>query len=103
MSDQLPRLGGLSEPEKYERLVDRVPGVWWSDAGPFAGLHELNAVRVEYFRRVFGGVGGKRVFDVGGGGGDPPGTRAPAGGTGDGCRPSAEILGGGRGDRPRPG
>src|SRR6266550_2744000 len=53
MSDQLPRLGGLSEPEKYERLVDRVPGVWWSDAGPFAGLHELNAVRVEYFRLVF--------------------------------------------------
>src|SRR3989442_1078047 len=36
MSDQLPRLGGLSEPEKYERLVDRVPGLWWSDAGPFA-------------------------------------------------------------------
>src|SRR5437773_1243505 len=27
MSDQLPRLGGLSEPEKYERLVDRVLGV----------------------------------------------------------------------------
>jgi len=43
MSDQLPRLGGLSEPEKYERLVERVPGVWWSDEGPFAGLHELNA------------------------------------------------------------
>src|SRR2546430_9233186 len=52
MSDQLPRLGGLSEPEKYERLVDRVPGVWWSDAGPFARLHELNALRAEYFRRV---------------------------------------------------
>jgi len=36
---------------------------------PFAGLHELNAVRVEYFRRVFGGFGGKRVLDVGCGGG----------------------------------
>jgi 2-polyprenyl-6-hydroxyphenyl methylase / 3-demethylubiquinone-9 3-methyltransferase len=69
MSDQLPRLGGLPEPEKYERLVERVPGVWWSDAGPFAGLHELNALRVEYFRRVFGGFGGKRVLDVGCGGG----------------------------------
>src|SRR5881296_1283937 len=69
MSDPLPRLGGLPEPEKYERLVERVPGVWWSDAGPFAGLHELNAVRVEYFRRVFGGFGGKRVLDVGCGGG----------------------------------
>src|SRR2546430_4236147 len=68
MSDNLPRLGGLSEPEKYERLVERVPGVWWSDAGPFAGLHELNALRVEYFRRVFGGFGGKRVLRVGCGG-----------------------------------
>ena len=58
MSDQLPRLGGLSEPEKYERLVERMPGLWWSDAGPFAGLHELNAARVEYFRGVFNGFGG---------------------------------------------
>src|SRR5256714_9164138 len=69
MSDQLPRLGGLSEPEKYERLVERMPGLWWSDAGPFAGLHELNAARVEYFRGVFNGFGGKRVLDVGCGGG----------------------------------
>src|SRR5437870_3063331 len=69
MSDQLPRLGGLPEPEKYERLVERMPGLWWSHAGPFAGLHELNAVRVEYFRAVFNGFGGKRVLDVGCGGG----------------------------------
>src|SRR5207237_6300166 len=69
MSDQLPRLGGLPEAEKYERLVERVPGRWWSDAGPFAGLHELNVVRVEYFRAVFNGFGGKRVLDVGCGGG----------------------------------
>src|SRR5437660_800647 len=69
MSDQLPRLGGLPEPEKYERLVERMPGLWWSDAGPFAGLHELNAARVEYFRGVFNGFGGKRVLDVGCGGG----------------------------------
>src|SRR5438477_11275030 len=46
-----------------------MPGLWWSDAGPFAGLHELNAVRVEYFRAVFNGFGGKRVLDVGCGGG----------------------------------
>src|SRR6266699_5598351 len=69
MPDQLPRLGGLSESEKYERLVERMPGLWWSDAGPFAGLHELNAARVEYFRGVFNGFGGKRVLDVGCGGG----------------------------------
>ena len=69
MSDQLPRLDGLSEPEKYERLVERIPGVWWEDTGPFVGLHQLNAVRVEYFRQVFGGFGGKRALDVGCGGG----------------------------------
>src|SRR3989442_1732298 len=92
MSDQLPRLGGLSEPEKYERLVDRVPGVWWSDAGPFAGLHELNAVRVEYFRRVFGGFGGKRVFDVGCGGGILAETLAAEGATVTGIDPSEKSL-----------
>ena len=69
MSDPLPRLGGLPEPAKYERLVERTPGVWWSDEGPFAGLHQLNAIRVEYFRDAFGGFGGKRVLDVGCGGG----------------------------------
>src|SRR2546428_14064303 len=69
MSDQLPRLGGLPEPDKYERLVEAAPDIWWSDAGPFAGLHELNVVRVEYFSRVFGGFGGKRALDIGCGGG----------------------------------
>src|SRR3989441_6664292 len=69
MSDPLPRVGGLPEPEKYERLVERLPDVWWSDAGPFVGLHQLNAARVEYFRRVFGGFGGKHALDVGCGGG----------------------------------
>jgi 2-polyprenyl-6-hydroxyphenyl methylase / 3-demethylubiquinone-9 3-methyltransferase len=69
VSDPLPRLGGLPEPEKYERLVERLPGVWWGDTGPFVGLHQLNRVRVEYFRRAFGGFGGKRALDVGCGGG----------------------------------
>ena len=69
MSDHLPRVGGLPEPEKYERLVERLPDVWWADAGPFVGLHQLNAARVEYFRRVFGGFGGKRALDIGCGGG----------------------------------
>ncbi len=92
MSDYLPRLGGLSEPEKYERLVERVPGVWWSDTGPFAGLHELNALRVEYFRRVFGGFGGKRVLDVGCGGGILAETLAAEGATVTGIDPSEKSL-----------
>jgi len=92
MSDHLPRLGGLSEPEKYERLVERVPGVWWSDAGPFAGLHELNALRVEYFRRVLGAFGGKRVLDVGCGGGILAETLAAEGAVVTGIDPSEKSL-----------
>ena len=69
MSAELPPLGGLREAEKFERLVERVPDVWWSASGPLVGLHALNALRVEYFRQVFGGFGGKRVLDVGCGGG----------------------------------
>ena len=68
MSDVLPRVEGLPEPDKYERLVERDPDVWWSDRGPFLGLHQLNLVRVDYFRGVFGGFEGKRVLDVGCGG-----------------------------------
>jgi len=67
--DSLPRLGGLPEATKYERLVERLPDVWWSDAGPFVGLHQLNVARVEYFREAFGGFGGKRALDIGCGGG----------------------------------
>src|SRR5256886_14819731 len=92
MPDRPPRLGGLSEPEKSERPVDRVPGVWWSDAGPFAGLHELNAVRVECRRRVFGGFGGKRVLDVGCGGGILAETLAVEGATVTGIDPSEKSL-----------
>ena len=69
MSDHLPRVEGLPEPAKYERLVEQVPDVWWGASGPFAGLHQLNAARVDYFRGVFGGFKGKRVLDVGCGGG----------------------------------
>jgi len=95
MSD-LPRLGGLPEPAKYDRLVERVPGLWWSDAGPFAGLHELNVVRVEYFRAVFGGFGGKRVLDVGCGGGILAEALAAEGAVVTGIDPSEQSLGAAR-------
>lgn len=88
----LPRLGGLSEPAKYERLVQELPGVWWSNAGPFVGLHELNVVRVEYFRRVFGGFRGKRVLDVGCGGGILAAALAREGALVTGIDPSASSV-----------
>ena len=33
MSDPLPRVGGLAESDKFERLVEAAPDVWWSAAG----------------------------------------------------------------------
>ena len=92
MSDELPRLEGLPEPAKYERLVERDPEVWWSERGPFLGLHELNLVRVDYFRGVFGGFAGKRVLDVGCGGGILAEALAREGARVTGVDPSAKSL-----------
>ncbi|MGH7700265.1 MAG: bifunctional 2-polyprenyl-6-hydroxyphenol methylase/3-demethylubiquinol 3-O-methyltransferase UbiG [Gemmatimonadales bacterium] len=88
----LPRLDGLPEPEKYERLVQGAPDIWWSDAGPFAGLHQLNVVRLEYFRRVLGGFRGKRVLDVGCGGGILAESLAREGAVVTGIDPSEKSL-----------
>lgn len=60
----------LDDPAKYERMVELATGdVWWDPAGPLGGLHLLNQVRVPYFERVLGGYAGKRILDVGCGGG----------------------------------
>lgn len=94
MSDStpLPRVGGLPEPEKYERLVEQAPDIWWSDEGPFVGLHQLNIARVDYFRSVFGGFRGRRVLDIGCGGGILAESLAREGAIVTGIDPSEKSL-----------
>src|SRR2546422_9475462 len=90
VSDTLPRVEGLAEHAKYERLVEHSPDVWWAATGPFVGLHQLNTARVDYFRGVFGGFRGKRALDVGCGGGSPAQAGAAGGGEGRGSAAAAE-------------
>jgi 2-polyprenyl-6-hydroxyphenyl methylase/3-demethylubiquinone-9 3-methyltransferase len=60
----------LPDPAKYDRLVElESPAIWWELNGPLGGLHLINAVRVPYFENVLGGFGGKRILDIGCGGG----------------------------------
>ena len=56
-----------------DRTFDELKEEWWNPEGRLKGLHLFNATRVEYFtgvvERVLGGVSGKKVLDVGCGGG----------------------------------
>lgn len=92
MNEELPRLEGLAESAKYERLVEQTPDVWWSEVGPFAGLHQLNVARVEYFRGVLGGFRGKRALDIGCGGGILAESLAGEGALVTGVDPSQKSL-----------
>jgi 2-polyprenyl-6-hydroxyphenyl methylase/3-demethylubiquinone-9 3-methyltransferase len=63
-------LRALEDPAKYDRLVELgSSAVWWELEGPLGGLHLLNEVRVPYFERALGGFSGKRILDIGCGGG----------------------------------
>ena len=42
---------------------------WWDENGPFAILHRLNPVRMEYLLSQIGEVKNKKILDVGCGGG----------------------------------
>jgi len=64
-----PDWRGLKDHEKYERFAREIPGGWWDLTGPVGGLHVLNRARVAYFREKTGGFAGRRVLDVGCGGG----------------------------------
>jgi len=52
------------EVAKFEAMAD----LWWQPRGEFKALHEINPVRLAYVR-ARSGLKGKRVLDVGCGGG----------------------------------
>ena len=50
---------------KFEAMSTR----WWDKEGEFKPLHDLNPARVAYIKQRANGLSGKRVLDVGCGGG----------------------------------
>jgi 2-polyprenyl-6-hydroxyphenyl methylase/3-demethylubiquinone-9 3-methyltransferase len=69
VSGKAPDWRGLAEHEKYERFASETPEGWWDLHGTVGGLHVLNRARVAYFKEKLGGFAGKRILDVGCGGG----------------------------------
>jgi len=50
---------------KFEKMAE----TWWDPEGEFKPLHKLNPLRLNYIDQTSGGVFGKRILDVGCGGG----------------------------------
>jgi 2-polyprenyl-6-hydroxyphenyl methylase / 3-demethylubiquinone-9 3-methyltransferase len=53
------------ELQKFSALAHR----WWDLGGEFKPLHDINPLRLDHIERLAGGLAGKRVLDVGCGGG----------------------------------
>ena len=54
-----------AELAKFSALAHR----WWDPTSEFRPLHEINPLRLGHIERLAGGLSGKRVADVGCGGG----------------------------------
>src|SRR5258705_12290154 len=50
---------------KFSALAHR----WWDPTSEFRPLHEINPLRLAHIERLAGGLSGKRIVDVGCGGG----------------------------------
>ncbi|MDC0612509.1 bifunctional 2-polyprenyl-6-hydroxyphenol methylase/3-demethylubiquinol 3-O-methyltransferase UbiG [Vibrio sp.] len=55
----------LDEIKKFEDMASR----WWDLQGEFKPLHQINPLRLNYVQKNVGGLFGKKVLDVGCGGG----------------------------------
>jgi 2-polyprenyl-6-hydroxyphenyl methylase/3-demethylubiquinone-9 3-methyltransferase len=53
------------EIEKFQSLASR----WWDKESEFKPLHDINPLRVDYIDNNCGGVKGKKILDIGCGGG----------------------------------
>ena len=53
------------EIDKFSAMADE----WWDEGGKFKPLHKMNPVRISYIKNQIGNVSGKKVLDVGCGGG----------------------------------
>ena len=55
----------VNEINKFEAIANR----WWDVNSEFKPLHQINPLRLNYIERLAGGLAGKRVIDIGCGGG----------------------------------
>ncbi len=54
-----------AEIEKFQSIASR----WWDPESEFKPLHDINPLRLHYIEQQVGGVAGKRILDIGCGGG----------------------------------
>ncbi|WP_082957157.1 MULTISPECIES: bifunctional 2-polyprenyl-6-hydroxyphenol methylase/3-demethylubiquinol 3-O-methyltransferase UbiG [unclassified Vibrio] len=56
------------DPAEIKKFAD-MASRWWDKEGEFKPLHQINPLRLQYVQDTVGGVFGKKVLDVGCGGG----------------------------------